>query len=308
MKTLIKSIYSFVKEDFSPVIYLKVIGFSALLVFLEYYFSFYSKFSDKYVFDNKIYLVNFITFSIAYYGVIFILKTDKAFNKRLNLEFWLKSFIAISIASVYIGYFGYYGFDINLKYPASRFYYYTADNLSGIFTMLIPVGLVYLIFDRNRDIPFYGFSIKDFNYKLALLLLIFAIGISYIGSNFKAVSDYYPILDRTAYQVFSHHYKIPKLLSAGIFETAYMFDFIMIELFFRGIMIFGFIKILGKKAILPVATLYAVIHFGKPLPETISSFFGAYILGIIAYDQKNIGIGVVLHCTLAFSMELFTIK
>jgi membrane protease YdiL (CAAX protease family) len=72
-------------------------------------------------------------------------------------------------------------------------------------------------------------------------------------------------------------------------------------------MIFGFIKLLGKNAILPVATLYAVIHFGKPLPETISSFFGAYFLGIVAYSQKNIGIGILLHCVLAFAMEMFTL-
>ena len=308
MKTLLKSIYSFVKEDFNLSIYLKVICFTAFLIFLEYYFSAYSYYSDKNLFKNTLYLVNFIAFSIAYYGVILILKTDKSFNKKLNLEFWLKSFVAIAIASVYIGYFGYYGIDVHMNYPASRFYYYTADNISGIFTMLIPVGLIYLIFDKNKEVPFYGLSFKNFNLKIAILLLVVAVAISYAGSQFKTIAEYYPILDRTAYGVFSFEYNISKWLSASIFELAYMFDFVMIELFFRGIMIFGFVKILGKKAILPIACMYAVIHFGKPLPETISSFFGAYILGIVAYEQKNIGIGVVLHCALAFSMEIFTIN
>jgi len=308
LKALIKSLYQFIKEDFNLTLYLKVILFTSVLIFIEYYFNTYSLYKDKYVFDNKIYIVNFIAFSIAYYGIIGILRTDKNCKIRLSLEFWLKSFISLAIASVYIGYFGYYGIDLGMPYPESRFYVYTADNLSGIFTMLIPIFLVYLIFDRNKENPFYGMNFKNFNYKIAILLLFIAVGISYVGSHFESISNYYPILDRTAYEAFSKKYNLPVLLSAGIFEAAYMTDFVMIELFFRGVMIFGFVKLLGKKAILPVATLYAVIHFGKPLPETISSFFGAYILGIVAYNQKNIGIGVVLHCALALSMEIFTLR
>jgi hypothetical protein len=307
LKSLIKSIFEFVKEDFNLFLYLKVIIFTSFIVFLEYKFSFYSGFATESFFSSNIYLINFITFSIAYYGVILILRTDKTFKGNLNLEFWLKSFVLLAIVSLYIGYYGYYGIKVKMPYPEIRYYYYTADNLSGFFTLLIPVFLVYLIFDRNKENPFYGFNFKNFNFMIAGLLIVIAVGISYIGSHMVSVSEYYPILNRTAYKAFSTEYGIPRFISATLFEMAYMFDFVMIELFFRGVMIFGFVKILGKKAILPVATLYAVIHFGKPLPETISSFFGAYVLGIVAYQQKNIGIGVVLHCFLAFAMEIFTI-
>jgi hypothetical protein len=211
------------------------------------------------------------------------------------------------VLSVYISYFGHYGIDINLGYPQMYFYYYTVENLSGFITLLIPIFLIYLIFDRNKEVPFYGFSFKNFNFRLAALLTVIAISISFAGSFFSSISEYYPILNRTAYKQFSDSVGISNFWSAAIFESAYMFDFMMIELFFRGFMIFGFIKLLGKNAILPVATLYAVIHFGKPLPETISSFFGAYFLGIVAYSQKNIGIGILLHCVLAFAMEMFTL-
>ncbi len=308
MKTLLVSIYLFAKENFNPWLYLKVVLFTSLLIFIEYKYLIYEGLSDKLAFNNKTYLLNFIAFSIAYYGVILLIKTTKTRKPKLNLEFWLKSFIGILIASIYIGYFGQYAIDLNLSYPEKHFFYYTADNLAGIITCLIPLYLVYRMFDKNKDIPFYGFTFKNFNIKIALILTLIVVSISYFGSQMSSLSEYYPILSRTGYGAFAHEFDLPRWLTASIFEAAYMFDFMMIELFFRGFMIFGFIKLLGKDAILPIATFYAVIHFGKPLPETISSFFGGYILGIVAYSQKNIGIGIILHCTLAFAMEMFTIS
>ncbi len=261
----------------------------------------------KYVFDTKIYLFNFLVFAFSYYLIVLLIKLFRKTTVLLNKEFWLKSTIGLMILSVYISYFGHYGIPVNLGYPQINFYYYTAENLSGLVTMLVPLFFVYLIFDRNKEIPFYGFSFKNFNIKIAALLTIIAVSISFAGSFFDSLAEYYPILNRTAYKSFSQTAGIDSIISASVFESAYLFDFMMIELFFRGFMIFGFIKLLGKDAILPVATLYAVIHFGKPLPETISSFFGAYVLGIVAYSQKNIGIGIVLHCALALSMEIFTL-
>lgn len=246
-------------------------------------------------------------FSLAYYFVCLLLKFYNKTEVKLNLEFWLKSLAGLLILSTYISYYGHYGVNVKLSYPEIYYYYYSAENLSGIITLLIPVYLIYRIFDKNKNVPFYGLSFKNFDFRLALILSLISILISFAGSKIGSVSEYYPILNRTAYKSFSTVVGIRPFISAVFFESAYLFDFVMIELFFRGLMIFGFVKLLGKNAILPVASLYAVIHFGKPLPETISSFFGAYFLGIIAYSQKNIGIGIVLHCVLALAMEIFTI-
>lgn len=308
MKKLVISILDFIKENFNLKVYLSVVIVTGLIVGLEYSTYFYDSNSDTLSLDLKIYPFNFIVFGFSYYLIVLIIKLFKPKEIKLNLEFWLKSTAGLMILSLYISYFGYYSTDLGLSYPEVNYYYYTAENLTGIITLLIPLFLLYLIFDRNKYVPFYGFTFKNFNYKIALILTFAAVLISFIGSKFESVSGYYPILSRTAYQVFAHRTGTNSILSAVGFEAAYMFDFMMIELFFRGFMIFGFVKLLGKNAILPVATLYAVIHFGKPLPETISSFFGAYFLGIIAYSQKNIGIGIVLHCVLALSMEIFTLS
>ena len=90
-----------------------------------------------------------------------------------------------------------------------------------------------------------------------------------------------------------------------LFETAYAFDFISIELFFRGFLIITLGKIMGRQCILPIALFYFSIHLGKPMMEAISSFFGGLILGAISYNSKSIWGGLLVHVSIALLMELF---
>jgi hypothetical protein len=96
-------------------------------------------------------------------------------------------------------------------------------------------------------------------------------------------------------------------LSTGhkaLFELAYGSDFFNIELFFRGFLVLGFLKWAGKDAILPMACFYCTIHFGKPLGECISSYFGGLLLGIVAYETRSILGGLMVHIGIAWMMEL----
>jgi hypothetical protein len=89
-----------------------------------------------------------------------------------------------------------------------------------------------------------------------------------------------------------------------VFELSYASDFLTIELFFRGFLVVAFTRYLGPAAILPMAVFYCSIHFGKPLLECISSYFGGILLGVIAcYSQSILG-GIVVHIGLAWMMEL----
>ena len=53
----------------------------------------------------------------------------------------------------------------------------------------------------------------------------------------------------------------------------------------------------------PLVT-YAAIHFGKPIGETISSIFGGYILGALAYQTRHIWGGVIVYICIAMTMEV----
>jgi hypothetical protein len=87
------------------------------------------------------------------------------------------------------------------------------------------------------------------------------------------------------------------------FQLAYGLDFLTVELLFRGALIIGMSRLLGKEAILPMVAVYCVLHFGKPMGEAISSVFGGYLLGIFALYGRNIWGGVLVHAGIAIMME-----
>ena len=68
-------------------------------------------------------------------------------------------------------------------------------------------------------------------------------------------------------------------------------------------MVIALAKILGRESVLAMDSFYGFSHFGKPVAETISSFFGGYILGVIALNHKNINGGIIVHVGLALLME-----
>jgi hypothetical protein len=87
------------------------------------------------------------------------------------------------------------------------------------------------------------------------------------------------------------------------FEISYGIDFLAIEVFFRGFIVLAFAHFVGKDAILPMAAFYCVIHFGKPVPECISSYFGGLILGVLTFETGTILGGLLVHLGIAWLME-----
>ncbi len=167
--------------------------------------------------------------------------------------------------------------------------------------VIIIAGILYVIwklFDREQ--PFYGLktTINWRPYLLMLLIMLPLVAAASTQPDFLAV---YPKLKAIAgvenEQGMHWLYKL-------LFELSYGSDFIIIELFFRGFLILAFIKFAGKDAILPMACFYCTIHFGKPLGECISSYFGGMILGIVVYHTRSILGGLMVHLGIAWMMEL----
>ncbi len=89
-----------------------------------------------------------------------------------------------------------------------------------------------------------------------------------------------------------------------VYEICYGFDFVSIEFFFRGFLILALLNIFGKQCIAPVACFYCTIHFGKPLGEAISSFWGGLLLGIVSFNTRSIWGGLMVHLGIAWMMEV----
>ena len=94
-------------------------------------------------------------------------------------------------------------------------------------------------------------------------------------------------------------------MTLAIYEVFYMSAFIVVEVLYRGVLIFTMVRFLGKYAVFPMIVVYCLLHFGKPLNETISSFFGGFVLGVLAIQGKNIYGGIAIHMGIALLMEIF---
>jgi membrane protease YdiL (CAAX protease family) len=169
--------------------------------------------------------------------------------------------------------------------------------------LLIITAIILFVIWRVMDSgqPFYGIKTKDINWKpyaIMLLIMLPLIAAASAQPDFQAM---YPKLklmtNDTTMAHLSGWYKL-------LFELSYGSDFITIELFFRGFLILAFIKWAGKDAILPMACFYCTIHFGKPLGECISSYFGGMILGIVVYHTRSIFGGLMVHLGIAWMMEI----
>jgi hypothetical protein len=96
----------------------------------------------------------------------------------------------------------------------------------------------------------------------------------------------------------------PSIPQKLLYELAYGSDFLTIEIFFRGFLVIIFARYVGPAAVLPMAVMYCSIHFGKPMLECISSYFGGILLGVLACYSQSIYGGIVVHLSLAWMMEL----
>ncbi|MFH2142848.1 MAG: CPBP family glutamic-type intramembrane protease, partial [Bacteroidota bacterium] len=171
------------------------------------------------------------------------------------------------------------------------------------FLYLIPLFIIKNIFDRKEK-GLYGLKLGNFNlrpYFIMLLIMLPLIGWASFQSDFL---NTYPKLRLWGME---EVFNLNRWQMTGVFEFFYGTDFIFVELIFRGALVVGLVKILGKDAILPMVAAYSFLHFGKPLAEAISSIFGGYILGVIALYSKNILGGCVIHIGIAYLMELFAI-
>jgi len=148
---------------------------------------------------------------------------------------------------------------------------------------------------------FFGLTAKNFVWKPYLIMLLIMIPLVAAASTQPDFLSMYPKLRDVEEVLFNVD---NKWLYQLLHELSYGSDFISVELFFRGFLILAFIKIVGKDAILPMACFYCTIHFGKPVGECISSYFGGLILGIVVYNTRSIVGGLIVHLGIAWLMEL----
>jgi membrane protease YdiL (CAAX protease family) len=92
-----------------------------------------------------------------------------------------------------------------------------------------------------------------------------------------------------------------------IWEAFYFLQFVGLEFFFRGFMVHALKKHFGFYSVFVMMVPYCMIHFGKPLPEAFGAILAGIILGILSLKSNSIWLGVLLHFSVAFAMDCFSL-
>jgi len=91
------------------------------------------------------------------------------------------------------------------------------------------------------------------------------------------------------------------------FQLFYGLQFLGVEAFFRGFLLFGLFPRLGWNAIPVTVIPYVMIHFGKPMPETFAAILAGAALGYLALRSRSFLLGAALHWVVAITMDAFVI-
>lgn len=307
MKKVLGFLLDYQRKHFNLKLYLSIAAFLAVGIFLNYRFNFENTFIDS-TYGTYFHWFNMFWWqALPFLAVCFLLYIFKVRTDWLtSKEFWFKFFIGFGILALdrsfslhnqFLREF-FTGVDLYFIKKCVRW-------LSGVFVVVIPLVILSCFIEKGDSRNYYGLAIKRFDAKPYFTLLAIAVVFIGIGSFFGDIQAYYPRFAHSRGEAFAQLHDIPVWLAASLYEVCYGSDFLGVEVLFRGFLIFAFTRTLGGYAVLPMISSYCFLHFGKPMPEAISSIFGGYILGVVSYNTRNVWGGVIIHIGVAWSMEFF---
>jgi uncharacterized protein len=136
--------------------------------------------------------------------------------------------------------------------------------------------------------------------KLLAVSIVIMLPLVYFMSLTTGFSTKYPFL---------HVYNGAPYLSSAllIWELIYFVQFFGLEFFFRGFLVHSLKPTIGAYSVLVMTVPYTMIHFQKPMAEAFAAVAAGLFLGWISYRNGTIWLGLILHCTVAFSMDILAL-
>lgn len=182
------------------------------------------------------------------------------------------------------------GEDLEPYIPLLRVAMWTTGALT--FYFLIPALVIRRVFGhRLRD---YGLNADGFLRHLRVYLLlflpVFALVFAVSGS-----ADF-----QAKYPLYKDHLGLADLL---IWEVLYGLQFFALEFFFRGFLIHGVKDRVGALGVVAMVMPYVMIHFSKPLYETVGAIIAGTVLGLLSLRTGSIAGGVFIHVGVAWTMD-----
>jgi hypothetical protein len=291
-----KKIVSYLK-DFLSGIDKRIFFLSTLFIAFGIFFNYHFKiekaivrlpFPEKYV----------AWFSIFFTAFSFPYLLSFLFKKKIitDSKFFILLFIAPALFAWKLS--GNIHFDFIADEQQNKYWNQVVYWPLKLLTITVCLWLIWKLFEKDQSL--YGLSTKNFEAKPYVIMLLIMVPLIAAASTQKDFLAMYPKIKNVQFFLDQKNTGLYKLL----YELSYGTDFFTIELFFRGFLILAFAKWAGKDSVLPMALFYCTIHFGKPLGECISSYFGGIILGVITFHTGSIFGGLMVHLGIAWLMEL----
>ncbi len=161
---------------------------------------------------------------------------------------------------------------------------------------LIPIFIIKVIL--KQSLTTYGMSLKrafaDWKLYLGIYLFMFMIMLALVQlESFQA-----------AYPTYKPEPLLPKFL---IWHVHFFMLYVSVEFFFRGFMLHGLKHRFGFYSVFIMTLPYCMVHFGKPLAETIGSIIAGVVLGALSLKTNSIWLGVVIHYIIGLTMDLLSL-
>ncbi|MCE9647443.1 MAG: CPBP family intramembrane metalloprotease [Chloroflexi bacterium] len=150
-----------------------------------------------------------------------------------------------------------------------------------ILYLLVPLLLILLVFREHPGN--FGFSFGDWKLGLtytAIGILVMAPVIYYLGSGNESMRNYY------------------ERFLPGLPWTTFL-DLIGWEFLFRGLILFAYARKFGHEALWLQAVPFAIAHISKPAIETLSTVFGGFLFGWVAYRTRSFLWPFLIHWFIA---------
>ncbi len=191
-----------------------------------------------------------------------MLRMHKLLGDRLEFDWRI---VAVTVASTIL-----LMLDAYQRLTSNKLY----DRL--ILYLIVPLLIILALF-REKPAA-YGFDIGDWRAGLLLTFIgiVLIAPVLWFVARTSAMTDYY------------------RSQASGLPWNTFL-DLFGWEFFFRGFILFAYARRMGANALWLQAVPFALAHIGKPELETLSTIFGGFAFGWLAYRTRSVLYPFLVH-------------
>jgi membrane protease YdiL (CAAX protease family) len=202
----------------------------------------------------------------------------RIFGEKLVFDWKIVLLTVVSTLLLMIEYYHYPLFQWTKVFPFWERTGISVKVLDGTFLYFVLPMLIILFIFRQSPRQF-GFGLGD--WKAGIVITVAGIVLSapilyYLGHENQAIQAYY------------------KPLAPALPWNTFL-DLFGWEFLFRGWLLFGYARKFGPEAIWLQAVPFALAHLGKPELETLSTIFGGFAFGWVAWRTKSFIYPFLIH-------------